>query len=322
MEDVCLQIAEEEHTRVEQGSSRTNKPASFILAGLEIEGQQDRVRLEAKRRNRTSTQAADLQRRRTLLLGMVKRLRDEQADFMPGLAALLDGQPSQENSRRPEEMQLHLPSSFGREERERICVAGLPEEEDRLRLAQAHEALRDLRRQLRIRTLAHQFKRRHTSGQAAYTKSQALQNGIEERIKNAAARYRTARAALCQLRGPGPWEEVLQELRQQDICGMNERTLNEEEKEDDRRAKVLAGLTADEEEVDEFGEVVEPTVLFNLETGEGNRILSWIWYTGTASDARPGGEVHDDIRLEWTKARARADRWREELIFVEEEMRR
>jgi hypothetical protein len=29
-----------------------------------------------------------------------------------------------------------------------------------------------------------------------------------------------------------------------------------------------------------------------------------------------------DIRIEWTKARARADRWREELILLEEEMRR
>lgn len=29
-----------------------------------------------------------------------------------------------------------------------------------------------------------------------------------------------------------------------------------------------------------------------------------------------------DIRVEWAKARARADRWREEVILVEEEMRR
>ncbi|KAJ7065997.1 hypothetical protein B0H15DRAFT_794417 [Mycena belliarum] len=29
-----------------------------------------------------------------------------------------------------------------------------------------------------------------------------------------------------------------------------------------------------------------------------------------------------DIRIEWTKGRARADRWQEELILLEEEMRR
>jgi hypothetical protein len=227
---------------------------------------------------------------------MVKRLRDEQAHFMPGLAALLGTEPPVESSRRPEEMQLHLPSSFAKEVRERICVADLPAEEERLRVAQAHEALRDLRRHLRIRTLAHQFKRRHTAGQGAYTKSQALQSGIEERIKGAAARYGTAREALVQLRGPGDWEAVLQVLQKKDIRGMNERTLNDEEKEEERKARIQAGLPPDEEEVDEFGDVVEPTVLFNLETGEGTRTLSWIWYTGAAravSDVTTNGELHD-----------------------------
>ncbi|KAJ7800943.1 hypothetical protein B0H14DRAFT_2386836, partial [Mycena olivaceomarginata] len=152
------------------------------------------------------------------------------------------------------------------------------------------------------------------------TKSQALQSGIEERIKGAASRYRSAREALLSLRGPGAWEEVLQVLQQADIRGMNERTLNDEEKEEERKARILAGLPPDEDEVDEFGEVVEPTVLFNLETGEGKRSLSWIWYTGAASDPTSNGELHNDIRVEWTKARARADRWKEELVLLEEEM--
>ncbi|KAF7342715.1 hypothetical protein MSAN_02029400 [Mycena sanguinolenta] len=56
----------------------------------------------------------------------------------------------------------------------------------------------------------------------------------------------------------------------------------------------MAGIPLDEDEVDEFGKLVEPTVLFNLETGEGNRILLWIWYTGTATDTMASGELHDD----------------------------
>jgi hypothetical protein len=251
------------------------------------------VRLEAKRTNHTSTQAAELQRKRTLLLGMVKRLRDEQAHFMPSLAEVLAANPYEENTRRPEDMRLHLPSSFPKEVRDRICVADLPTEEERLQLALAHEMLRELRRQLRIRTLAHSFKRRHTSGQGAYTKSQVLQSDIETRIKNAATRYQTAREALLALRGSGPWEDVLQVLRKEDVRGMNERTLNDEEKEEDRKARVLAGLSPDGDDVDEYGEVVEPTVLFNLATGEGTRSLSWIWYTGVASDPTSSGELHD-----------------------------
>jgi hypothetical protein len=85
-----------------------------------------------------STQAADLQRKRTLLLGMVKRLCDEQAHFMPGLAAHLDGeQRPTESSAKPEEMRLHLPSSFTEDVWEQICVEGLSAEEERLREAQA-----------------------------------------------------------------------------------------------------------------------------------------------------------------------------------------
>ncbi|KAJ7225301.1 hypothetical protein GGX14DRAFT_556103 [Mycena pura] len=323
MENVRLLIAEEEHARAENGVLKTNRPGAFILAGMEIEENQERVRLEVKRRNRTSVQAADLQWRRTLLLGQVKRLRDEQAHFMPGLATYLDSKLAPpESMARPEDMWLHLPSSLPVSVRETVCIVGLLHEEERLRLAQAHEALRHLRRHLRIRMLAHHFRRKHTSGQAAYTKSQALQSSIEVSIKSAVSRYNAARAALLALRGPGEWEQILQVLHDKDIRGMNERTLNDEEKEEERRARKLAGMPSIEEERDEFGDAVEPTVLFNLETGEGMRELSWIWYTAATRDVSPDGKLHNDIRIEWTKARARADRWREELLYAEEEMRR
>ncbi|KAJ6448048.1 hypothetical protein C8R47DRAFT_971630 [Mycena vitilis] len=322
MEQVRLRIAEEEHARAEKGLSTTNRPGAFIIAAMEIEEQQYTIRLQAKRRNRTSAQATELQHKRTLLLGMIKRLRDTQAHFMPGLGDLLESRGESDDAVRPEETKLHLPSAFASSVRDAICVSELASEEDRLRQAQAVEALRNLRRHLRTRTCAHQFKRRHSEGQAAYTKSQALQSGIEMRIKGATTQYNTARAALLSLRGRGAWEDTFKVLEQKDIRGMNERTLNDEEKEDERRARVLAGLPADAEETDEFGDIVEPTVLFNLETGEGTRTLSWIWYTAASGDTTADGKLHDDIRVEWTKARARAVRWREELILLEEEMRR
>ncbi|KAJ7191702.1 hypothetical protein GGX14DRAFT_537830 [Mycena pura] len=329
MDELRLRIAEEEHDREAHGSSPTNKPGAFIMAAMEIHEHQCVFHhadneSEAKRRNRTSIQAAELQRKRTLLLGMVQRLRDEQAHFMPGLASLLQEHPSHESTARPEEMKLHLPSSFPAAVRAEICIDGLAEEEERLRAAQASDALKDLRRHLRMRMVAHHFKRRHTSGQAAYTKSQALQSAIEQRIKMTTARYNAARAALLSLRGPGKWEETLRVLQQSDIRGINERTLNDEEREEERKARLLAGLSPEGVDEDEFGDPVEPTVLFNLETGEGRRRLSWIWYTemGGASDVADDGKLHDDIRIEWVKARARADRWREELLFLDEEMRR
>jgi hypothetical protein len=69
----------------------------------------------------------------------------------------------------------------------------------------------------------------------------------------------------------------------------------------------------------------EPTELVStVQPGEGRRVLSWIWYAvgsdEIANDLR--GNLHTGIRVEWVKSRARAERWREEVILLEEEMRR
>ncbi|KAF8176874.1 hypothetical protein K438DRAFT_1588036 [Mycena galopus ATCC 62051] len=304
MADVMKRIAEEDHARV--------------VANV-------------KRRNPTTIQATALQRQRTLLLGQISKLDDIQGQYMPGLPQWIARQNppvSARDSSKPETIKIHLPSSLPAADRDAICTPGLVAQEESLRNAQAHDSLRDLRRGLRTRTFAHRFKRQHLSGQGMYTKSRSLLDGIESSIREAASRYRAARAALFALRGPGAWEKVLQVLQKEDIRGMNERLMNAEEKEENRKARVLAGLPADgqgdEFEFDEFGERVDLTVLFNLETGEGRRLLSWIWYTGSTggTDQTADGLLHPDIRVEWMKARARADRWKEELILVEEEMRR
>ncbi|KAF7336029.1 CxC2 domain-containing protein [Mycena sanguinolenta] len=297
MADVMKRISEEDHARVVASGAAALEvnPAAFLLAGIEIQETQrvlQAVSLEAKRRSLTTIQATSLQRQRTLLLGKIAKLHDVQGQYMPGLTQWMARQlpplPARDSSK-PETIKIYLPSSLPTADREAVCAPGLVAQEERLCKAQAEDSLRDLRRGLRTRTFAHRFKRQHLSGQ-------------------------------------GEWERILQELRKEDIRGMNERMMNEEEKEENRKARLLAGLSADAQgdELDDFGEPVELTVLFNLETGEGKRQLSWIWYTAAqaGADQRADGSLHPDIRVEWMKARARADRWREELILVEEEMRR
>ncbi|KAJ7018076.1 hypothetical protein C8F04DRAFT_977957, partial [Mycena alexandri] len=315
MADVMRRFSEEDHARVVQhgAAALQVKPAAFLLAGIEIEENQQAVSLEAKRRNRTTIQATTLQRQRTILLGNISKLHDVQAQYMPGLqqwAARQNPPLSAGNNAKPETIKIFLPSALPADQRESVCMAGLTRQEEELRNAQAGDALRDLRRGLRTRTFAHRFKRKHISGQGMYTKSRSLLDAIEDGIRDAMSRYRAARAALLALRGPGAWAEELRELKQEDVRGMNERLMNDEEKEENRKAR--------------YGEAVDLTVLFNLETGEGKRLLSWIWHTGLQNgpDEAADGTLHPDIRVEWMKARARADRWREELILVEEEMRR
>jgi hypothetical protein len=317
MADVLARIAAEEHARVvsDGASALTVKPGPFLIAGIEIQQEQcvinhmeysltyvtrAALQLEAKRLNRTTIQATTLQRSRTLLLAKVKALHDVQDTYMPGLRTWITQQmpvlPTGSDTK-PESIPIYLPSSLPANDRQAVCVSSLVEQEEALRNAQANVALRQLRAGLRTRVFAHKFKRKHLGGQGAYTKTRELVDGIENRIRSAAVRYRAARAALLALRGPGPWEQVLQDLKPTDIRGMNERALNDEEKEDNRKAHLLAGLPdhLTGEEINEYGEPVELTTLFNLETGEGRRNLSWIWYSGGIrdSDVKADGSLHE-----------------------------
>ncbi|KAF8215390.1 hypothetical protein K438DRAFT_1955372 [Mycena galopus ATCC 62051] len=300
MADVLARIATEEHARVvrDGASALSVKLGPFLIEGIQIQQKQAALQLEAKRVNRTTIQATTLQRARTLLLAKIKALHDIQDIYMPGLRTWIAQQtpalPTGSDAK-PETIPIYLPSLLPANCRQAVCASTLVEQEDELREAQAGEVLRNLRAGLRTQTFAHKFKHRHLGGQGAFTKTRDLVDGIEDRVHSATACYRAARIALLVLRGAGPWEQTLQELKQEDIRGMSERALNNEEKEENRKARLLAGLSEEAagEDLNEYGEHVELTVLFNLET---------------------------HIRLEWTKARARADRWREELILLEEEM--
>ncbi|KAF8197291.1 hypothetical protein K438DRAFT_1933798 [Mycena galopus ATCC 62051] len=330
MADVLARIAVEEHVRVVKDgtSALTVKPGPFLIEGIEIQQAQAALQLEAKRLNWTTTQVTALQRSCTLLLGNVKVLHDIQDTYMPGLRTWFSQQSPEllpGNQAKPETIPVYPPSSLPAGVRQTVCVSALVKQEEELRCAQASLALRELRSALRTRVFAHRFKRNHLGGQGAYTKSRDLVDGIEDRVRSATTGYRAARTALLALRGSGAWENDLRELRQEDIRGMTERALNDEEKEENKKARRLAGLPEDGtgEDIDEYGEPVELTVLFNLETGEGRRNLSLIWYTGGVrdSDVTADGKLHEDIRVEWTKACARAERWGEELLLLEGEMR-
>jgi hypothetical protein len=121
-----------------------------------------------------------------------------------------------------------------------------------------------------------------------------------------------------QLRGPGGWEETLKELRPEDVQGISERVQTQVEKDAEARVQWLAEpLPGDEEPL-------LPTVsTARLAVGEGHQTLSWIWYSISAAEVEGGvGAMHGCIHMEWVKARARVEWWREEVMLLEEEMQR
>ncbi|KAF8885817.1 hypothetical protein BD779DRAFT_1442069, partial [Infundibulicybe gibba] len=128
-----------------------------------------------------------------------------------------------------EEINIYLPSSLPAAVRASISSYGLAEIEDRLRNAQALDALSHLRRQLRARTVANKYRCKNVDSQGAFTRSCDFQDQIEAKIKTHKTQYITARCALLSLRGPGEWEIILQPLQPKDIRGLHERALTEEE---------------------------------------------------------------------------------------------
>lgn len=71
--------------------------------------------------------------------------------FMPGLRAYLASSLASEavdGSLQPEQVMIYLPSLIPESHRQKLCIPGLPEIEERLRFAQAVEALSALCRHL------------------------------------------------------------------------------------------------------------------------------------------------------------------------------
>ncbi|KAF7367658.1 CxC2 domain-containing protein [Mycena sanguinolenta] len=189
-----------------------------------------------------------------------------------------------------EAIRLFLPSDIADStKRVKACAEGLPEVESSLWEGEVHDAPQILAPGL---TGSHNDE----------------SNNVK--IHKAKLRYRYARNALCRLRGNGEWERELQVLQEDDICALNERTVLNEER---AQWEVVHDLRDVEEGgVAEYGVVA---------LGEGRRTLSWIWYTAKGGEPTEL-ELVEALRVEWCKAYARMRRWHEDVVLVEEEMRR
>lgn len=277
-----------------------------------VDRRQLAVAIKAAGPNPSPTQQLDVLRRRTSLRARIHKFRKLQATYMPKLRRYLTASQKvvyDSDSHHPEATRLFLPSDLSTAaNRRNACATGLDGTEARLRTGEAGDALTDLRQGLRVRTMTNRFKIRNWSGQRALTRGQGILRQVNIKIHSCKLRYRYARQALVKLKGYGSWEKEFKILTDDDVRAMNDRSLREEEQAHDAHLGALGvaqGLAA-------TGAVA---------VGEGNRTLSWIWYQASAK-VGADAKMHDALRVEWCKAYSRANRWREELVIVEEEMRR
>lgn len=188
-----------------------------------------------------------------------------------------------------ESIPLYLPSSVPQRLRKSSELSGVIDKERRLRVAQAEDALADIRRQRRIISGLWHFKKLNVdgTGNRTCTRIRALYNRFSLRTQQCAGRYRAARSALVALDPDGSWQLHLRELKDNDIRGPGK---------DDGQA------------------------------GSSRFEPSWIWLVRRVSSAPDMGNTEealdDSLRVEWSRSHARKDRWEEEVLIIQEEMRR
>ena len=251
---------------------------------------------------RTSKQLAELQEKHTALLRLIQNWCEVQLVYMPHVASLIQGAPvadangdatSVPSDTFAENIPLFLPSSLPPH------IRALPELQDicklerRLREPQADDALAEVRRQRRIIQGLWQFKRLNVSGTGnrPNTRMLTLYTRFNNKTLRAAEAYRSAWRALCILDPNGSWAQRLKELKPSDISGPGR----------------------------------DPNDVSTKSRYEP----SWIWLVPHVAElqhntepAMNEQEFNNSMHVEWAKARARMNRWKEEVLLIQEEMRR
>jgi hypothetical protein len=193
----------------------------------------------------------------------------------------------------PESTPLYLPSSLPSRISQLPELKVIREAEHRLREAQADDALANVRHLRRVIQGLWQFKKLNVSGTGnrPNTRMLSLWSRFDTKLQQAANRYNVAYTALKALDQNGTWKDRLKELKPSDLRGPGRDSDNPEDAKTNGR--------------------FEP---------------SWIWLVARLPQERGENQTEDEfnhsMRTEWAQTRARMCRWKEELLIVQEEMRR
>ncbi|KAG6818624.1 hypothetical protein H0H93_003377 [Arthromyces matolae] len=261
-------------------------PGRLIAQGLELEDLQRNLRIDSAdiSESSTSLQRSKIIERSNSLFRKIEAWTSIQSLYIP-LASTLrlrDDQLGSEEHVPTADINLYLPSDMVGKA---YCDLKFLDIEWRLRWAQAHETLHEIRRTILLRSQMRKSKEQLITGQKMHTRSNTLLKDIADRIRHAVQKYNLIRNALVKLDRlleKDSWASILRELTDDDV----------------------GGITAVEDD-----------------RPEGSRTVSWIWKMAEA-DAVEGEGKQEALRIEWCKARARAHRWQEECMLLNEEMRR
>jgi hypothetical protein len=175
----------------------------------------------------TYLQAVDVQEKRAVLYRRITKWQDVQSFYMPGVVPGGGQEVPDGEALHPEDILLHLPSGIPTSQN---VPESLVDIEKRLRVAQADDALVELRRLLRITLGLWDYKfNKLGPGQRANTRTRSIIAKFQEKIKRCVTRYRVARLALAKLDLTGSWSERFPELKAEDVRGPGKREDGESE---------------------------------------------------------------------------------------------
>ncbi|KAL1740807.1 hypothetical protein HDZ31DRAFT_46736 [Schizophyllum fasciatum] len=327
---VRAQLVRDEADDVRMGRTpvRATAKATFVVLGLQLEDSQRHIKEIAQDISVTAVDRdRKVQEQRIAWFKRLARYRALQEHFMPVAAAKV---LSEEQSRNPdtlppdaEHVKIWLPSDLTRQEREEGCVEGLAEAEVRLRVAQCTDALKDSRNRLHARRFLINERNAHGYGQRDSTRSRNVITRLDDRISRLAAKYRAARAALLCL-APQDAYPAFRELKDEDLVVDDDREADgastERLNSQGGRGSRVVGTSR---KTDSTALSTRDRAIAAVRGADSRRNLtSWIWTALGGPEQDTEAQIHDAVRVEWAKARARAERWEEEVNILKEEMRR
>ncbi|KAJ3964901.1 hypothetical protein EV361DRAFT_975512 [Lentinula raphanica] len=334
--DVCLKLTEEEARQAQTGSFSLHEvgPAAFISQLLELEDQQRSLLLDIDANSfETASQKTVLMERRTKMMRLMGRMRSIQALYMPAAIQYL-GQRNVEDEEHVENIPCVFPSDLSANKRTTGCHLGLVKIEEQLREAQIRSTLDSLRNHLHMKSRLLTYRKSNVKAQATITKSQALLRRNQKQIDSDVHRYRAAWLALECLRGAGKsgWNKLKSpDVRIMDggedrALGMARKRIGKKRHEVESMASASSSDVFDSSDRNptEGEDLTDTTTLQRARNGvgEGFRETSWIWKEGGNGNLIDNRALEDFIRVEWSKAYSRVERWKEELALIEEEKRR
>ncbi|KAG2137014.1 hypothetical protein DEU56DRAFT_871445 [Suillus clintonianus] len=277
---VRLELSQLEAQQLRQGIDASLhpdvSPSILIVVGIDLEALQHRLTTDTANIgiHATDNQLSAMQQRINALRRRIEKWIQIQMLYIPSVARLRAYTSDTEDTTLEEPVhaiKLWMPSA--------VVKAG----HWKLRCAQAHDGLQDLRQHLRLKHHLTGFKKNWLTGQRAHTRSRAVIDTVQAKIDAYCMAWRAlddlADALLCL-----DLEIEFPKLEDEHIRRMTEAQ--------------AGGLVS-----------------------EGRRFVavSWIW---TQRHGAGEEELSEAMRVEWCKARACANRWAEEVELVQEEMRR